>query len=65
MLAEELLSKNKENVSSRLRKNRMCTWQQGVLAGQDWCACFSDVEIRGINLSLTLGITKLKKLDES
>ena len=46
------------------RKDRIRTWQQsiGILAGQESQECFffiSNVEIRGIYLSLTLGNAKI------
>ena len=55
--------------SSRWRKDRTCTWQQGdlVFAGQESLECFVsiyDVGIRCIYLSLTLGTTKFKQLNE-
>ena len=50
------------------RKDRIRTWQQsiGILAGQESQECFffiSNVEIRGIYLSLTLGNAKFKQQD--
>ena len=47
----------------------MCTWYQGdlFLAGQESRECYifiSDIGIRGIYLSLTLGTAKFKQLDD-